>query len=96
MLICRRFQTRLAAATIWCLIGLASSAMAGGCGHHASAGYGSWRLQARVHTYVENPQVFRSELRPRLSYAIKFYCVWVAQPRRQGQALRGARARSGR
>ncbi len=95
MLICRSFTTRLVTGTICGLVGAVPAAKAGWCGHHPSARDGVWRFQMHVSTYEENPQVFRSEFRPRLSYAIKFYCVWVARPRLQGQPSRRRAWRAG-
>ena len=81
MLSNKSFNALLVAGPICCVASVASSATAGWCNHGSISGDSAWRLKTRVSTYVENPQVFRSELRPRLSYSIQFYCVRVSGPR---------------
>ncbi len=48
-----------------------SSAWAGACGRDYRADcYSVWGVCLRAYTYVEDPQVFRSEYRPRFSYGV--------------------------
>ena len=79
----------LAAGAIGCVIGAASPASACWCDHRSPSREGVCRVRARVYTYVENPQVFRSELRPKLSYGIDFYCVCIPRSRSNGRSWRG-------
>ena len=77
MLRSKSFSALLVAGAVYCGTGVASLSSAGWCNHSSRPSDRAWRLKTRVSTYVENPQVFRSELRPRNSYRIEFYCVQV-------------------
>ena len=88
----KSFKTLLlTAGSICCSIGAASSSLAGWCDRGLPSRDGEWRLEARVFTYVDDSQVFRSELRPKFSYGVEFYCVRMLRPRTASGGMRRER-----